>query len=245
LARPLDSDPGFLTLISAFNYLDRSILALALPAIKAEMHLSDTVLGLVYGSAFAIFYAIFGVPVAWLADTGNRTRIIAVGFAFWSLMTALTGQVVSVWQLAASRFLMGCGEACCVPPAHSIIADLFGRSSRASAMALFGTAYSVAYAVFFPLAGWVIGGYGWRIMFVVAVCRVSWSQPCSCSAYESRPRRSGRRPREAPTLSLPASLRLLTGSSAYRWILVGSALMARMPTRPAPGSRPFCRGCTA
>jgi len=217
---------GFLTLISAFNYLDRSILALALPAIKAEMHLSDTVLGLVYGSAFAIFYAIFGVPVAWLADTGNRTRIIAVGFAFWSLMTALTGQVVSVWQLAASRFLMGCGEACCVPPAHSIIADLFGRSSRASAMALFGTAYSVAYAVFFPLAGWVIGGYGWRIMFVVAglpgilvaaVFLFSVREPPRVAPDDG--------PREAPTLSLPASLRLLTGSSAYRWILVGSALM--------------------
>jgi hypothetical protein len=64
---------GFLSLISAFNYTDPSILALALPAIKAQMmHLSDTVLGLVYGSAFAIFYAIFRIPVAWLADHGNR-----------------------------------------------------------------------------------------------------------------------------------------------------------------------------
>ena len=158
----------FLSLISAFNFTDRSILALALPALKSEMHLSDTVLGLVYGSAFAIFYAIFGIPVAWVADHGNRRKIIALGFAFWSVMTALTGVVSNVWQLAISRFLMGCGEACCVPPAHSIVADLFRKDSRALAMSIFGTAYSVAYAVFFPLAGWVINDFGWRTMFVVA-----------------------------------------------------------------------------
>jgi MFS family permease len=159
---------SFLSLISAFNYMDRSILALAMPAIKIEMHLSDTALGLVYGSAFAVFYAIFGIPIAWAADRGNRRKIIAFGFAFWSVMTALTGVVTNVWQLAASRFLMGCGEACCVPPAHSMIADLFRKDSRALAMAIFGTAYSVAYAVFYPLAGWLITDFGWRTMFIAA-----------------------------------------------------------------------------
>lgn len=217
---------GVLSLISAFNYLDRSILALALPAIKAEMHLSDTALGLVYGSAFAIFYAIFGIPVAWLADYGNRRRIIAFGLAFWSIMTALTGMVLNVWQLAASRFLMGCGEACCVPPAHSIIADLFGKDSRALAMAIFGTAFSVAYAVFFPLAGWVINDFGWRAMFVAAglpgvllaiVFRFSVREPLRvASEHEGKLARRS---------TLSDAMRFLTASRTYLLILVGSAFM--------------------
>jgi len=217
---------GFLTLISAVNYADRSILALALPAIKAQMHLSDTVLGLVYGSAFAIFYAIFGIPVAWLADRGDRRMIISVGFAFWSIMTAFTGAVVNVWQLAASRFLMGCGEACCVPPAHSIIADLFARRSRALAMAVFGLAYSVAYSVFFPLSGWVINSYGWRAMFVAAglpgvvlalLFLVTVREP-------ERHSPSPEGPREEPA-SILNSLRYLARSRAYRLMLLGSAFM--------------------
>ena len=91
---------GFLCLISVFNYLDRSLLGLALPLIKAEMHASDTMLGLVSGLAFVLFYAILGVPIAWAADRWNRRNIIAFGFAFWSLMTALTGYVGNIWQLA-------------------------------------------------------------------------------------------------------------------------------------------------
>jgi MFS family permease len=216
----------FLSLISAFNFADRSILALALPAIKGEMHLSDTVLGLVYGSAFAIFYAIFGIPVAWVADHGNRRRIIALGFAFWSVMTALTGVVSNVWQLAASRFLMGCGEACCVPPAHSMIADLFRRDSRALAMSIFGTAYAVANAAFFPLAGWVSNDFGWRTMFVVAgipgvllalLFFVSVQEPGRVVTSDAE--------RELGQPSLADTLRFLAGSRTYRLLLVGSAFM--------------------
>jgi MFS family permease len=216
----------FLSLISTFNFMDRSILALALPAIKGEMHLSDTALGLVYGSAFAIFYAIFGVPVAWLADHGNRRKIIALGFAFWSAMTALTGVVSNVWQLAGSRFLMGCGEACCVPPAHSIISDLFRRDSRALAMSIFGTAYSVAYTVFFPLAGWLISDFGWRVMFVVAglpgmvvalIFFVSVREP-ERVVTDTEERGPG-------DSSLAGTLRFLAGSRTYLLLLVGSAFM--------------------
>ena len=96
----------------AFNYFDRSLLGLALPQIKAEMRLSDTVMGLVSGLAFVLFYSITSVPIAWAADRWNRRNIVSIGFAFSSLMTLLTGWVANVWQLALTRFLMGAGEAC-------------------------------------------------------------------------------------------------------------------------------------
>src|SRR5215204_4528279 len=85
-----------LTVISVFNYLDRSLLGLALPLIKKEFGSSDTALGLVSGLAFVLMYSIVGVPIAWLADRTNRRNIIAAGLAFWSLMTALTGYVGSI-----------------------------------------------------------------------------------------------------------------------------------------------------
>jgi MFS family permease len=217
---------GFLSLIATFNYLDRSILGLALPAIKQEMRLSDTVLGLVYGATFATFYAIFGIPVAWLADRGNRRTIIAVGFAFWSVMTALTGLVSNVLQLAASRFLMGAGEACCVPPAHSMISDLFPKASRPLALAIFGTSFSIAYVVFFPFAGWIIRDYGWRAMFIAA------GAPGLVLAFifllsVNEPVRGASEPlkRTSEKESLPASVRFLVGSRTYLLIILGSTFM--------------------
>ncbi len=157
---------ALLTLISVFNYLDRSLLGLALPAIKQEFGVSDTLLGLVSGLAFVLLYSLVGVPIAWLADRSNRRNIVAAGLAFWSLMTMLTGFVSSLWQLAAARFLMGAGEACGVAPSNAMIADMFHSSRRPLAMAIFGTANSIAFIAFFPVAGWIAEHHGWRAMFI-------------------------------------------------------------------------------
>ncbi|WEK46287.1 MAG: MFS transporter [Candidatus Andeanibacterium colombiense] len=158
---------GFLTLISTFNYLDRSLLGLALPQIKAEMHLSDTVMGLVSGLAFVLFYSIMGVPIAWVSDRWNRRNIIAAGFAFWSLMTLMTGWVTNIWQLTIARFLMGAGEACGIAPSNSMTADLFRAERRPLVYSIFAMAASISSIVFFPIAGWVGQHYGWRQMFMV------------------------------------------------------------------------------
>lgn len=159
---------GFLTLISTFNYLDRSLLGLALPAIKSEMQVSDTVLGLVSGLAFVLFYSIMGIPIAWAADRWNRRNIIGIGFAFWSLMTMVTSWVSNIWQLTMARFLMGAGEACGIAPSNSIISDLFRTERRTLAFAIFGTAVSISSIGFFPILGWIGQAYGWRQMFLVA-----------------------------------------------------------------------------
>jgi MFS family permease len=220
---------GFLTLISAFNYLDRSLLGLALPAIKAEMAVSDTVLGLVSGLAFVLFYSLLGVPIAWLADRWNRRNIIAVGFAFWSLMTLLTGWVVNIWQLAVARFLMGAGEACGLAPSNSMISDLFRKERRALALSIFGTASSIAFVIFFPILGAIGEAYGWRQMFVVA------GAPGILLALfffltVREPKRTGSAAQaERPTLrnprSLFADLAILFRSPAYLFLLAASTFM--------------------
>jgi len=159
---------GFLTLISSFNYFDRSLLGLVLPLIKAQMQASDTALGLVSGLAFVLFYSLLGIPMAWAADRWSRRNIIAAGFLFWSAMTALTGFVSNIWQLAAARFLMGAGEACGVAPSNSMIADLFRPVRRPLALSIFGTAFAISSIVYFPVAGWITATYGWRNAFVAA-----------------------------------------------------------------------------
>src|ERR1039457_2630358 len=82
---------ALLTLVGAVNSLDRTMFGVVLQSIKSEMHLSDTVMGLVAGLAFALFYAFMGMPIASLADRYNRRNIIVIGMTFWSAMTCLTG----------------------------------------------------------------------------------------------------------------------------------------------------------
>ena len=217
---------GFLCLISVFNYLDRSILGLALPMIKAEMQASDTALGLVSGLAFVLFYAILGIPIAWAADRWNRRNIIALGLAFWSLMTALTGFVANIWQLALARFLMGAGEACCMPPSNSIISDLFRRVRRPLALAIFGTANSIAFVALFPIAGWIAEHHGWRTMFVAAgapglvlalLFYFTVREPVRGASDERQAR-----PEPEPVLE---TARFLAGSRTFLLILAGVTFM--------------------
>jgi MFS family permease len=220
---------GFLTLISAFNYLDRSLLGLALPAIKAEMGVSDTALGLVSGLAFVLFYSLLGVPIAWLADRWNRRNIIAIGFAFWSLMTLLTGWVASIWQLAAARFLMGAGEACGLAPSNSMISDLFRKERRALALSIFGTGSSIAFVVFFPILGIVGETYGWRQMFVFAgvpgivlavLFFLTVREPDRTASVTAAEARALRNPR-----TLFVDLAFLFRSPAYLYLLAASTFM--------------------
>ena len=92
-----------LCLVNAFNYFDRSILGLLLPLMRRDLHLSDTVVGLVTGVVFALINVTLTLPIASLADRFNRRNIVAAGLAFWSAMVALTGFVTSVWGLEIGR----------------------------------------------------------------------------------------------------------------------------------------------
>lgn len=221
---------AFLTLISTFNYLDRSILGLALPAIKAEMAVSDTMLGLVSGLAFVLFYSTLGVPIAWLADRWNRRNIIAIGLAFWSLMTLATGWVTNLWQLMAARFLMGAGEACGLAPSNSMIGDVFRKATRPLALSIFGTANSIALIAFFPLMGWIGDAFGWRAMFIAAgipgivlalIFFRTIREPTRGAAEETAASAST----EAPPLALDVALRVLLQSRAFLLLLVGATFM--------------------
>src|ERR1044071_266223 len=128
---------GILLTIYACNYVDRAVLALCLQDIKLALHLSDAQLGVLSGIAFALFYSVMGLPIARWADRGNRVTIISLTTALWSIAVASCGLAGNFMQLLLIRITVGVGEAGCIPPAHSLIADYFPRAERPRAMSLY------------------------------------------------------------------------------------------------------------
>ena len=157
-----------LFLVSTSNYLDRNVISVLLEPIKHEFHVSDTMLGLLGGFCFSIFYAVFGMPVARWADQGNRRTIITLALTIWSVMTVCCGLAQTFVQLAIARIGVGAGEAGAIPPAQSLIADYFSPQQRATAIAIFTAAATAGYLLGFGFGGYIAATHGWRVAFLVA-----------------------------------------------------------------------------
>src|ERR1700722_2271978 len=142
---------GLLLLVYTFNFIDRVILGILVPPIKAELHLTDTELGLLGGTAFALFYTTLGIPIGWLADRLNRVWIVTISLALWSAFTAACGAAHNFAQLFAARLGVGVGEAGGVAPAYALISDYFppGRRARALAVYSFGIPLGSAAGILF------------------------------------------------------------------------------------------------
>jgi len=186
---------AILMVILAFNYVDRLALAVVLQNIKVDLSLSDTQLGLLSGIAFALFYSVMGLPIARWADRGNRIVIITVTTLLWSVAVALCGFAASFVQLLLIRVAVAVGEAGCIPPAHSLIADYFTREERPRAVARYMQGGPLSVVIGYCLAGWLSELFGWRAMFVmlglpglvlVALARFTLKEPRSSVVPEER-----------------------------------------------------------
>jgi MFS family permease len=158
---------GILVVVYVFNFIDRSILSILLESIKREFQVSDTLLGLLSGPAFAILYSVIGLPVARWSDRGSRTTIISLAIFAWSGMTAVQGLVANFWQLMLARIGVGIGEAGCSPPAHSLISDYFPPSQRATALSIYAFGIPIGGGLGFFFGGWLNEFFDWRTAFVV------------------------------------------------------------------------------
>lgn len=156
-----------LTVVYVFNFVDRQILAILLPSIRDEFLVNDAVLGFLAGTAFAVFYATLGVPIALLADRWNRRNLIAIALTIWSGMTALSGMAANIGQLALARVGVGIGEAGCSPPAHSMISDLYPPDQRSTAMGFYTLGISTGIMLAYLAGGWVVQNIGWRAAFFI------------------------------------------------------------------------------
>ena len=114
-----------LMIVYIFNFIDRNILSILAEDIKADLGITDAQMGFLYGTVFAVFYAVFGIPLARFADVWTRRSLISIGLGFWSLMTAASGLARSFTMLAACRIGVGIGEASASPSAYSMLADYY------------------------------------------------------------------------------------------------------------------------
>lgn len=160
-----------LTLVYGFNFIDRQIVGILAPWIQADLNLTNTQLGLLVGLAFAAFYTIMGIPLAFLADRMNRVTLLSVALAVWSGFTALTGYAQNFVHIALARVGVGIGEAGGSPPSHSMISDFYGKEERAGALGVYslGIPLGIMTAYFFTAAllGTDAEQVNWRRIFII------------------------------------------------------------------------------
>ncbi len=173
---------GVLILVYIFNFIDRNILSILAEDIKADLGISDAQMGFLYGTVFAVFYAVFGIPLARFADVGTRRTLIAVGLSFWSAMTALSGMARSFGVLAACRIGVGIGEASASPAAYSMLSDYYPPKRRATAIATYAGGVYIGAGIGLFLGGLILdtwaasypdladapfGLRGWQVAFML------------------------------------------------------------------------------
>ncbi len=147
---------SILVVVGVFNYIDRQILSILAEDIKADLGLSDGDLGFLYGTAFAVFYAVFGVPLARVADSWTRTRLISISVGFWSCMTALSGLAKSFFPLALCRFGVGIGEAGASPAGLSLLYDYFSPKVRSTVVGIYASGISIGAGIGLFLGGVIL-----------------------------------------------------------------------------------------
>ena len=156
----------FLVVAYTLNFIDRQIIGILAEPIKHDLELSDSELGWMGGTAFALFYTALAIPLAMLADRKDRSWIISAGLAVWSAATALCGLAQNFWQLFLARMSVGVGEAAGVAPAYSLISDLYPAAERARALAIFSLGIPLGSSFGVLFGGLLAAHVDWRFAFI-------------------------------------------------------------------------------
>jgi len=172
---------GMLTLITIVSFIDRQAFIILAPAMKAELGLLDTELGILMGAAFSFTYALCAFPIAHWADRGNRRNILILCLMVWSAMTMLTGMAQHFWQLLVARMGVAASEAGGPPVSQSMICDFVPLQHRATAFSVFGLGSIVGASIGAFAAGSLAEQIGWRMTFLalgapgLAVGLIMWA----------------------------------------------------------------------
>ena len=158
---------GMLALVYTFSSMDRLLIGVIAQPIIDDFRLQDWEFGLLSGFGFMVTYTLAGIPIARVAETRSRVRIIALSLFSWSVMTMLCGVAWGFVSLLLFRVGVGIGEAGCVPPANSLIGDYYPARSRAKAIAIFGLGVPVGGICANLFGGPIADALSWRHAFVI------------------------------------------------------------------------------
>jgi MFS family permease len=153
--------------VYVLNFLSRQLPAILAKPIQDSLHVSDGKLGLVSGLYFALFYCFISIPVGWIADKTNRSRVLAAACAIWSAATMCCGLAATYPQLVVAYMAVGFGEAGGVPPSYSIISDYFPPGRRGTALGLYnlGPAFGATLGIAFGAS--IAAAFSWRYAFLL------------------------------------------------------------------------------
>ena len=174
LSKPQPAPPGrrawlaltMLCVVYVLNFLSRQLPSILAKPIQDSLHLSDGQLGRIGGLYFALFYCCISIPVGWLADKTNRSKVLAIACAIWSAATMWCGGAGSYLQFAIAYMTVGFGEAGGVPPSYSIICDYFPPGRRGRALGFYNIGPPIGAALGIAFGASIAAAFNWRYAFV-------------------------------------------------------------------------------
>lgn len=167
-----------LTAANFFNYLDRQSVSIIANDLKGELGLSDSQLGFLLGTAFAVLYGVFGVAMGRIADVISRTRLMATGLAMWSGMTVLSGKAFNFASFAATRVGVGIGEAVANPCSHSLLSEYFPARNRSTVLGIYLVGSFLGIGASLALGGLVLQEWG-------SICSIIAEQACAVPRWRA------------------------------------------------------------
>ena len=224
----------FLCLIGIVNYIDRQVLSILLEHVKHDLHASDTQMGLLNGLAFSLAYLVAGIPLARLVDRGNRRNILSACLVAWSIATAACGLAQSYANLALARMGVAAGESGASPSSQSIIADIYPREKRATALGLWSASTAIGIGSGVLAGGWLGSALPWQQVFmVVAIPGLILAVLMMLTVPEpARTDRIALQPSFAGSVRYLFSIRsyVLALTATAFFSITGSAVLAWVPT---------------
>ncbi|MDB5454119.1 MAG: transporter, partial [Caulobacteraceae bacterium] len=221
---------ALLLVIYVLNFIDRQVLSILAEPIKRDLHLADWQVGAMTGLAFAALYCFLGIPIARVAERGNRPWIITGSLVVWSGFTVVCGFAQNFVQLVLARVGVGVGEAGCTPPALSLISDYVPPSKRASALAVYLSGGSLGGLLGMVIGGLVADRYGWRAAFLaVGVPGLILAPVLLLTLVEPRKwitKTMAASRAAAPRYDFRQTLSLLWKKRTYRFVVIASTLKA-------------------
>lgn len=210
---------GIVLLVAIFNVVDRTIVAMLVPGIKADLGLGDTQIGILLGPSFAVVHLLAVLPAAWLADRTSRRTVISIALFVWSAMTSLGAAASGFWTLFATRMGVGIGEAGGAPPSVSLLSDTAPESMRARALSSLTIGSLIGIGLGLTAGGYLAGTLGWRgTLIAVGVPGLAVSLLVRFTLREP--------PRGGVESATPlAAAKHLFGLPSFRW-MVFAALLA-------------------
>ena len=155
----------FLTLLNVMNFVDRQLLASFSNFIVPDLGLTNTEFGLLTGLIFLAFYSVAGLLMGTFADRYHRTKLIAIGVAAWSFLTAVSGMAKGFVSLAIPRMFIGVGESILTPTSMSLLSDRFPSHRLGFASGFYYMGVPIGVGVSLLIVGYLGPLIGWRNCF--------------------------------------------------------------------------------